>query len=277
MKPVAFDYRRPRSVDEALDMLGTADNAKILAGGQTLGPMLNLRLVRPSVLVDITRIADLVSARDDGDRIRIGASVTHAAIEDGAVPDIDGGFLARVARTIAYRAVRTRGTIGGSLAHADPAADWLTALVALDAELILRGAAGQRRVALREFVTGVFDTALGGYELLEAVDIPKGPRGARYGFYKFCRKAGEFAEAMAAAAIGGIGGGFRVVAGATNGAPVVIEDPALLGLEGPLELARVDSERAVATLRERGVKGDPYDLRLHAVALERALWDALAP
>ena len=114
----------------------------MLAGGQTLGPMLNLRLAQPALLVDITRIPELAAVHEDGDAVTIGATVTHAAIEDGRVPDPTGGFLARVARGIAYRAVRTRGTIGGSLAHADPAADWLSCLTALGAEVVIAGAGG---------------------------------------------------------------------------------------------------------------------------------------
>ena len=125
MKPVAFDYARPARIDEAVALLAANPDAKILAGGQTLGPMLNLRLAQPALLVDITRIAELAAVHEDADAITIGATVTHAAIEDGRVPIRRGGFLSRVARGIAYRAVRSRGTIGGSLAHADPAADWL--------------------------------------------------------------------------------------------------------------------------------------------------------
>ena len=119
-------------------------DAKVLAGGQTLGPMLNLRLAQPALLVDITRIPELAAVSEDADAVTIGATVTHAAIEDGRVPDPTGGFLARVARGIAYRAVRTRGTIGGSLAHADPAADWLSCLAALGAEVVIAGAGRQR-------------------------------------------------------------------------------------------------------------------------------------
>jgi carbon-monoxide dehydrogenase medium subunit len=123
MKPVAFDYVRPASLGEAISFLtGTAD-AKVLAGGQTLCPMLNLRLAQPTLLVDITRIPELAAVHEHVDAITLGATVTHAAIEDARIADPTGGFLPRVARGIAYRAVRTRGTIGGSLAHADPAKD----------------------------------------------------------------------------------------------------------------------------------------------------------
>ena len=162
MKPAAFDYARPASIAEALQMLAARPDAKVLAGGQTLGPMLNLRLAQPALLVDITRIPELAAVSEDADAVTIGATVTHAAIEDGRVPDPTGGFLAKVARGIAYRAVRTRGTIGGSLAHADPAADWLSCLAALGAEVVI---AGSKRNAAREplarFVRGALETGAG--------------------------------------------------------------------------------------------------------------------
>ncbi len=148
-------------------------DAKVLAGGQTLGPMLNLRLAQPAVLVDIGRIPELAAVTEDRDAITIGATVTHAAIEDGRISDPTGGFLAQVARGIAYRAVRTRGTIGGSLAHADPAADWLSALTALGAEVAIAGERSSRRVPLAAFVRGAMDTELAPDELLVGVRIPQ--------------------------------------------------------------------------------------------------------
>src|SRR6185503_21358955 len=124
---------------------------------------------------------------------------THAAIEDGRVSDPTGGFLARVARGIAYRAVRTRGTIGGSLAHADPAADWLSCLAALGAQVQIAGSGGNRRMALAGFVRGALETELAERELLTAVRIPRFSREARFGFHKICRKTGEFADAIGVA------------------------------------------------------------------------------
>src|ERR1700674_1329194 len=121
MKPVAFSYERPASIDAALELLSeTAVFCKILAGGQSLGPMLNLRLAQPDLLIDVTSISELVDVADGRDHLDIGACVTHADIEDGRLPDASNGLLPHVAGTIAYRAVRNRGTIGGSLAHADP-------------------------------------------------------------------------------------------------------------------------------------------------------------
>jgi carbon-monoxide dehydrogenase medium subunit len=126
MKPAPFDYARPSSLADAIALLASDElSLKLLAGGQSLGPMLNLRLVQPDLLVDITAVPELRRAEADGDGVLIGACVTHADIEDGRVPDPTEGVLPAVARGIAYRAVRNRGTIGGSLAHADPAADWI--------------------------------------------------------------------------------------------------------------------------------------------------------
>ena len=134
MKPVAFDYRRATSATEAIALLDQAQGgAKLIAGGQSLGPMLNLRLARPSLLVDISQLNQLKRVEERDSSIIIGAAVTHAAIEDGIAPTAGAGLLRAVARTIAYRAVRNRGTIvAASSAHADPAADWLLALTALD-------------------------------------------------------------------------------------------------------------------------------------------------
>ncbi len=223
MKPAAFDYVRPSTVAEAVSALRSTPGAKVLAGGQTLGPMLNLRLAQPTLLVDITRIPELAAVTEDGDAVAIGATVTHAAIEDGRIPDPTGGFLARVARGIAYRAVRTRGTIGGSLAHADPSADWLACLTALGAEVEIAGPTGRRRVALSAFVRSVMDTELGPGEMLAAVRIPRFSRKARFGFHKICRKTGEFADAIGVVAIGPDRGCTFVAAGATVARPLVMQ------------------------------------------------------
>ena len=127
MKAAAFAYVRAQSVAHAVELLAAdPDNTRVLAGGQSLGPMLNLRLARPATLMDIKRVASLRSLEADDRMMRIGACWTHAEIEDGVVEDPTRGLLPSVARGIAYRAVRNRGTIGGSLAHADPAADWVS-------------------------------------------------------------------------------------------------------------------------------------------------------
>jgi len=269
MKPVAFDYARPASVAEAVRLLAGNPEAKVLAGGQTLGPMLNLRLAQPALLVDITRIPELAAVSEDADAIMIGATVTHAAIEDGRVADPTGGFLARVARGIAYRAVRTRGTIGGSLAHADPAADWLSCLTALGAEVLIAAPTGTRRVALAGFVRGALETELAEGELLVAVRVPRFSREARFGFHKICRKTGEFADAIGVAALDPTRQLTRLVASTASGAPIVVEDATLDRARPP------DVGDLQLRLVQAGLEGDAYDLKLHATAVRRAIQQVL--
>ena len=265
MKPARFDYARPASLDEAVALLGTGGGVvKCLAGGQSLGPMLNLRLVQPDLLVDITRIPELTRVEEDGDGLLLGACTTHAAIEDGRVPDVTGGVLPAVAHGIAYRAVRSRGTIGGSLAHADPAADWITCLTALGAEITVHGPSGRRRLALPEFMRGALETALEADEILEAVRIPRLGAGARWGYYKVNRKTGEFAHAIGAILHDPERGLCRAVAGATESRPIVIEDASPL-------IENADRAALFELLRQGGLGADAYSLQIHAVALERAI------
>lgn len=199
MKPVSFDYRRAASIGEAVAALREANgDAKLIAGGQSLGPMLNLRLVRPTRLVDIGAIDALTRIDQTDTSVRVGACVTHARLEDeaGAIDGLEP--IAHVARGIGYRAIRNRGTLGGSLAHADPAADWPLVMAAWGATFELAGADGTRRVAADNFMSGAYVTALRDNELLAAAHLPRLSRQARWAYRKFCRKPGEFAEAAAA-------------------------------------------------------------------------------
>lgn len=196
MRPVDFALARPLSWPDAAAAL-LQDGARPISGSQSLGPMLNLRLAQPEVLIELKALPGFsdVSLRDG--RYRIGAGVTHAAIEDGRVPGRLGEIFAGVARRIAYRAVRNRGTIGGSLAHADPAADWVGVLPAFLGEIVAFGTQGERRMPIEDFVDGIFSTALRPDELLFAIEIPMLPEGTRWGHWKFCRKPGEFSKATA--------------------------------------------------------------------------------
>ncbi len=274
MKPAPFDYEQPRSLDEAVELLGRQGRfAKCLAGGQSLGPMLNLRLVGVDLVVDITRIAELKKIEEDDGWLGLGACTTHAAIEDGRVPDVTGGVLPSVARGIAYRAVRTRGTIGGSLAHADPAADWVSCLAALDAQAIVFGPSGRRSIPVSKFMLGVFETVLGSDEILESVRIPRLDPTTRWGYYKVCRKTGEFAHAIAAVVHDPESGRWRAVVGATDSVPIVLDDAVAL-FEGNLTLPlheRFDRAVAARLLRDGGLRGDDYSLQIHLVTLERAI------
>lgn len=274
MKPAQFDYERPRSMDEALELLGQEGRyVKCLAGGQSLAPMLNFRLVEPDLLVDIRHIPELNRIEEDDGALILGACTTHAAIEDGRVPDVTGGVLPAVAQGIAYRAVRTRGTIGGSLAHADPAADWVSCLAALDAQVNLLGPTGRRSRPVAEFMVGTFEPMMDADEILEAVRIPRiGPE-VRWGFYKVCRKSGDFAHAIGAVLFDPDRGVCRVVVGATDSAPIVLDDTAeLFGGDLARPLApRFDRTVALRLLRDTGLAGNAYSLQIHVVALERAV------
>lgn len=267
MKPCQFGYARPSSVVEAVKLLQEADgDAKVMAGGQSLGPMLNLRLAQPGLIVDITAIEELTSIREHKGAIVYGACTTHSAVEDRRVPDATNGFLPSVAAGIAYRAVRNRGTMGGSLAHADPAADWMTTLMALDAELLVAGASGERQIALDQFMTAPFSVALDDAEFIVGIRIPRCSPAARFGYYKFCRKRGEFAEAMAAVVIDPERGIARGVIGATDSRPIVVPD-----IGAYLSSGDSDIDGAKAMVEALKITGDPIRDAMHANAFGRAL------
>jgi carbon-monoxide dehydrogenase medium subunit len=278
MKPVAFDYERPRSIDEAIRLLGGEKGfCKLLAGSQSLGPMLNLRLAQPDLLIDITSIPELTDIANRRDHIDIGACVTHADIEDGRLPDPSRGLLPRVASTIAYRAVRNRGTIGGSLAHADPAADWISILPLLNAEIIISAQRGTRTIAAADLMVSSFTTVLGPDEVIQAVRIPKLSDRARWGVYKFTQKAGEFAHAIGGVLHDPERGLFRAVIGAIETAPIVVADaaPLFAGPYGPNLADRLDLTVVLCLLDKKGVS-DPYNRQLSYVALKRAASEACA-
>jgi carbon-monoxide dehydrogenase medium subunit len=278
MKPAPFAYERPRDLQSALAvMAGDVGTTKIIAGGQSLGPMLNLRLLAPDAIVDISGLTELKHVERSGDDLVIGACVTHADIEDGRIPDVTRGAMARVAAAIAYRAVRNRGTIGGSLSHADPAADWLSALSALGATLTLRSAGGSRRVAIKAFVVGALQSVLATGEMIETVHIPKMRASARWGYAKACRKPGEFAHAIAAVLIEPEAGSARVVIGALEAAPIVIEDAAeLFGgrISGEFQ-QRFDARVADALLAKAGI-ANAADRHIRVAVLRSAVAEAAA-
>jgi aerobic carbon-monoxide dehydrogenase medium subunit len=276
VKPVRFEYERPADVRGALSLL-REDGAvvKVLAGGQSLGPMLNLRLVRPDVLVDVTRIADLKRVEEQADAIVVGACVTHADVEDGRVPDETRGALPAVARNIAYRAVRNRGTVGGSLVHADPAADWVSALAAIGAEAIVTGPTGKRIVPVEDLMLGVFEVALGPSDLLEAIRIPRLSASARWGYYKVSRKTGEFAHAIGAVLDDPDRGLCRAVIGAIDAKPIVVSDARpLFGGRGASDLAGSFQPAVADDLLRRAGVADPIQRQIHVAALRRAVSQA---
>lgn len=276
MKPAAFAWERPTSLPALLDRLAQVQGAvKLIAGGQSLGPMLNLRLVDPGLVLDITGVPELRQARLDAGSLVLGACVTHADIEDGRVPDPTGGALQRVASAIAYRAVRNRGTVGGSLVHADPAADWVSALTAMGAEVEIASVSGRRRLPIEEFVTGALETALRADEMVAAVRVPAMPAGAVWGYVKHCTKIGEFAHAIAAVRLEPSVGHGRVVIGAVEGPPVVMADarPLFGGRIGSDFATRFVPEVADALLREAGMR-NAVARHIHVTVLARAVAQA---
>ena len=264
MKAAPFSYVRARDAAHAVELLAAAEGfTKPIAGGQSLGPMLNLRLVEPDLLVDVRACADLRGVHDDGETILYGAAVTHAEIEDGVAPDPCHGWLAAAARRIAYRAVRNRGTLGGSIAHADPAADWLVVLRLLGAEVVVRGPEGSRTATLAELVTGPFSTALGAGEVLAAIRVPRRSERVRYGYRKTAMKVGEFAAAFCVALEDPERGESRAVLGAIERPPIVIDDLSIVS----------DTEGAEAFVAARLPGLDAPTIRLHAITLCRAIRD----
>jgi carbon-monoxide dehydrogenase medium subunit len=276
MKPAEFCYARPGTLEAALDSLKHyGDQGRVIAGGQSLGPMLNLRLAQPKQLVDISRLGTLRRAEREGDILAIGACVTHAEIEDGMIPDVTLGLLPFVARGIAYRAVRNRGTIGGSLAHADPAADWLTTTIALDATLRLSASRGQRQIKVSDFVRGAMDTAIAEDEIITHVLVPLLSRDARWGYAKYAKKPGDFAQSMAVAVVDPSRDLVRVVLGRRDEPPTLLRSLTRL-------LASRRGDLASAALRQaiendlNDLRVDPNDRTMHSAIAGRALRDAAA-
>ena len=277
MKPARFEYERPRDLGAAVALLAEEEvTAKVLAGGQSLGPLLNLRLVQPDILIDITSIPELIGVEEDADHLVLGACITHADIEDGRVPDVTNGAMQKVAAGIAYRAVRNRGTIGGSLTSADPSADWVSALAAVGAEVVLRGRSGTRTLAVEDYVVGALETALATGELLEGVRIPRLSKSARWAYVKKCRKTGEFAHAIAAILVDPERNVCRAVIGATESRPIVLADAREV-FGGGSDISRLgafDARVADRILLKAGM-ADPIDRQVHIVTLRRAAAQAM--
>jgi CO/xanthine dehydrogenase FAD-binding subunit len=227
VKPAPFEYVAARSLDEALRLLG--DDAKPLAGGQSLVPLLNFRLARPELLVDINGLSELAGLRrgDDG-VLRIGALTRQAALERSELVAAEWPLLTQAGRLVGHAQIRNRGTVGGSVAHADPAAELPVALAALDARFTAQSPRGRRTLGAGELFLGPLTTALEPDELLVEIDVPPPPPGAGSAFVEHARTAGDFAIAGAAA----------VVAQSEHAAI------ALLGA-GPAPVRAADAERAL--------------------------------
>jgi aerobic carbon-monoxide dehydrogenase medium subunit len=280
MIPAPFDYEVAESVENAVDLLGSREDAKLLAGGHSLLPLMRLRFARPALLVDIGRIGELRYVRDAGERLAIGALTRHHDLEADALLHEHCPLVSYTAGLIGDPQVRHRGTIGGSVAHGDPASDLPTILVALDAELVIHGEDGERTVPAREFFRGIFDTVLGPQHVLTEIRVPK-LGSAGWSYVKFTRRAQDWATAGVAAVIRRSNGTIDDAAVAlTNMAPTPIRAEAT---ESSLRGSAADDFAAAADLAAEG--SDPpsdtsgsaeYRRHLVTVLTRRAIQEAVS-
>ena len=266
MIPASFDFKRAASADEAIALLGEhGDEAKLLAGGHSLIPLMKLRLATPAMVIDVGRLRDLSYVRDAGDHIAIGALTRHRDVETSDVLQKEVPLLARAASFVGDPQVRHRGTIGGSLAHGDPASDLPAVVLALGGTMVARGPNGERTIAATDFFEGFLETALAPDELLTEIRVPK-TGGAGWSFQKFNRRAQDWAIVGVAAVHGngttGVGlvnmGSTPVRATATEqalGSGASAADAAALAADGtdpPADLnAGVEFRRHLATVLVR--------------------------
>jgi aerobic carbon-monoxide dehydrogenase medium subunit len=200
MKASAFAYARATSIGNALELLAThGDKAKLLSGGQSLMPAMNLRLISPELIVDISGIGELRGIVRGGEVLWIGALTRHVDLLKSPEIAAHWPLLAKAVAHVAHPAIRNRGTIGGSLAHADPASELPACMLALEATIIVHGQAGERRVRAKDFFRGIYETALSADELLVAVELPVAPANAAHFFHEFARRHGDYAIAGLAA------------------------------------------------------------------------------
>lgn len=198
MKPAEFDYTRPADLTEVLRLLAEGGESKIIAGGQSLVPMMNLRLARPERLIDINRLPGLDYVRLEGDHLVVGALARHADVKASALVARNAPMVAAAYDWIAHTAVRNRGTLCGNLCHADPASEMPAVMLAIGASMVLRSALGTRQVSAADFFVGAFTTALRADEMLMEVRLPVMPQGSGYGFHEVSMRKGDFAWASVA-------------------------------------------------------------------------------
>jgi carbon-monoxide dehydrogenase medium subunit len=283
VKPADFDYHRVDTVEAAVERLQElGEDAKVLAGGQSLVPMMNFRIVRPPALVDVSRLPDLDFIARDGEALRIGALTVHREVET-ADDELLGGFgiLKAAAPFVGHLPIRARGTFGGSIAHGDPASEWCLLARLLDAEVVARGPEGERTIPAADFFLGFFTTALEPGELLTEVRFPRPmPRAA---LEEFARRHGDFAIVAAAVAVEGADGSCdraSVVIGGVDEVPVRIEAAERV-LAGSDLSAEAIEEAAQTAAKEVDPSGDvhgsaEYRRKLTAVLVRRALTRAVA-
>jgi carbon-monoxide dehydrogenase medium subunit len=283
VKPASFAYHRATSVPEAVALLAElGDEAKILAGGLSLVPMMNFRLARPAALVDVTRIPDLAYLRAGPGALHIGALTTHRAIETSTDPAVlrDFGVLPLAARWIGHYPIRSRGTFGGSIAHADPASEWCLLAVLLGAQVVLHGPGGQRTVPAAGFLRGYYTTDAEPDEMITEVWFPR-PAG-RAVLTEFAQRAGDFAI-VAAAVLADIADGTvrsaDVVVGGVGPLPVRIGTGGLAGQPATPRTWQEAGELAAAQVEPSSDNhgSSEYRKRLTATLVSRALAQAAGP
>jgi carbon-monoxide dehydrogenase medium subunit len=266
MIPASFEYHRAASVDDAIEALGRDEDAKLLAGGHSLVPAMKLRIARPSVLVDLGRLAELRYVRDDGDRIAIGALTRQAQLVADPVLEDACAVVARTAELVGDPQVRHRGTIGGSVAHADPASDLPAVLLALDADFVARGPDGERTIPASSFFTGPFETALGPREVLVEIRVPRAERGV---YLKHARRAQDWATVGVAAVV--VDGATRVAFAGMGATPLRVlgVEEALANGAGAAEAASRSAEGTEPP--SDVVASSEYRAHLARVYVQRAL------
>ena len=271
MKAAAFAYARATSVVNALELLEAhGDRAKVLSGGQSLMPAMNLRLISPELIVDIGELAELRGIAVNGNLVRIGALTRHVELQRSPEIAEHAPLLAEAIAHVAHPAIRNRGTLGGSLAHADPASELPACMVALNATIIVRGQAGERRVAAGDFFKGIYETDLSARELLVAVELPAARNNSAHFFHEFARRHGDYAIAgLAAQAVveGDVFTDLRLAFFAVGDRPVLAKaaaklvnvaiTPAVLAAAANAlgeELAPQDDQQASASMRRHLAK-----------------------
>ncbi len=281
MKPAAFEYHAPESVDDAVGLLSSREDAKVLAGGQSLVPMMSFRLARPASIVDINGISDLDYIRSDGGDLRIGATARQTAVEESSEAGAHAPLLVAATGYVGHRAIRNRGTLAGSLAHNDPASEYPAVLMALSASVTAVSAGGSRVLSVEDLVSGHFlSTALGPDELITEISVPAQSGG--HGFAEFARRHGDFAVAGVAAVVSMNGSGVASASitafGGTTPARLDEAEASLVGADGG---AAAVAEAAAAAASQFPSTDDihgsaDYRRALIDVLTRRALQQAVA-
>lgn len=282
MRPEAFEYHRPSTIEEAITLLQETEGSQPLAGGHSLVPAMKLRVANPSVLVDISRIPGLADIEETGDELSIGALATHQVVADSEVVTAGWPLLAETAGQIGDPQVRARGTIGGSIAHADPAADYPTALLVLGATIHATSADGAREIAAGDFFVDIFKTALEEGELITRVTVPPVGSGTGSTYLKVNHPASDYAVVGVAASVtveDGVCSDVRLAVGGVVGKPVLVEgvSQALVGKAPSDDTIAVAADAVAAALTnpigDLFASGD-YRVHLAKIYARRALTEA---